>query len=83
MTRTHVVTGTITDPRTITLDDALPTDAPRVRVWVEVLPTGPKPTMAEAIAEIRRRQKERGHVPMTTEQVEALFAEPPEPEDSE
>jgi len=77
MNATHVVTGTITDPKTITLDEAIPTDTGRVRVWVEVLPTGPRPTMQEAIAEIRRRQAERGHVPMTTAEIDALLADPP------
>ena len=77
MTETHVVTGTITGPQTITLDAALAAGGTRVRVWVEVLPTGPKPTMAEAIAEIRARQRERGHVPLSPAEVDRLMADPP------
>ena len=36
--RSLTVTGTVTGPTTITLDEALPADASRVRLWVEVLP---------------------------------------------
>jgi hypothetical protein len=77
MTKTHVVNGTITDPKTITLDESLPEGDGRVRVWVEILPKGPKPTMAEAIAEIRARQQARGHVPPTTAEIEAHFVDQP------
>ena len=73
----HVVTGTMTDTRTITLDAAVPINGVRVRVTVEEMTTAPRPTMQEAVAEIRRRQKERGFVPMNTAEVEAFFADPP------
>jgi hypothetical protein len=33
--------------------------------------------MAEAIADIRARQKARGHIPLTTAQIDALLADPP------
>lgn len=80
MTQRHLmVTGTVTGPLTITLDEALPADASRVRLWIEVLPPPGtrKPTMQEAIAEIRAGQKARGHVPLTTAQIDALLADPP------
>jgi hypothetical protein len=80
MNQRHLlVTGTVTGPLTITLDEALPADTARVRLWVEVLPPPGtrKPTMAEAIADIRARQKARGHIPLTTAQIDALLADPP------
>jgi hypothetical protein len=71
----YVITGTMTDTRTITLDQVVPITGERVRVTVEEMTTAPKLTMQEAVAEIRRRQKERGHVPMTTAEIEALFGD--------
>ena len=83
MNSEHVVTGTMTDTKTIALDAAVLTVGMRVRVVVEELVPAPKITMQEAIAEISRRQKERGFVPMNTAQIDALFADPPFADDDE
>ncbi|HEX3152006.1 MAG TPA: hypothetical protein VHR66_28290 [Gemmataceae bacterium] len=83
MTPKYVVTGTLTDTRTITLDAPVPVNGVRVRVVVEEMTATPRPTMQEAVAEIRRRQQERGFVPMNTAQVEAFHADPPEEEEKD
>lgn len=80
MTRRQIqVTGTVTDPQTIRLDEALPADVGQVRLLIDVLPPpgAKKPTMQEAIAEIRARQAARGHVPPSTEEIEAHFRDVP------
>ena len=71
----YVVTGTLTDGRTVALDEGLPLGPTRVRVVIEPLPTGetggPRP-YREVVAEIRRRQRKRGHRPPARDAVDAL-----------
>jgi hypothetical protein len=70
----YVVTGTLTDGRTVTLDEGLPLGPARVRVAVEPLPArdpGSQRPYREVVAEIRRRQRQRGHRPPTREAVDA------------
>ena len=75
----YIVTGTLTDERTVTLDEALPLALQptpiKVRLAIEPLPVEPpaKCTHAEVIAEIRERQKARGFQPSTREEVDAYL----------
>ncbi len=70
MHHTYLVTGTLTDDRTVTLDEALPLTPMKVRLVVEPLwPTSQQPYL-EFMAEIRQRQRTRGHQPPAREEVD-------------
>jgi hypothetical protein len=72
MTRAYIVTGTITDAKTVRLDEPLPVSEGKVRVIVEPAETPTsKLSLQEYLVGLRQRQTARGHVPMTVEQVEA------------
>lgn len=72
MTNAYVTTGTMTDGRTLTLDQSLPVTNGPVRVVVEPLP---KPvvrrSLEQFVEELRARQAARGYVPMSAEEVDA------------
>jgi hypothetical protein len=69
----YLVSGSVADERTLQLDEALPVKAGRVRVVVEVLEASSKIPYAELMAELRKRQDERGHVLPTREEVDAYL----------
>jgi hypothetical protein len=74
MSNTYVVTGTLTDATTIQLDEALPVSAGKVRLIVEPsAPSPPQQSLEDYLADLRKRQAARGHVPMTVEEVEAYL----------
>ena len=75
MTEAIVVTGTVMNGTTVHLDRPVSLDGARVKLIIEpmVQNVEPKMTMMEAVAKIRASQKERGHVPMTTEELDALL----------
>ena len=66
-----VVTGTLTSAQTVALDEALPLAPTKVRVVVEPLPNTPLRAYRQVIAEIRARQRRRGHRPRSREEVDA------------
>jgi hypothetical protein len=66
-----VVTGTLTDGRTVTLDEPLAVGTSRVRLVVEPLPPAPARSYQEVMVAIRERQRQRGHRPPTREEVDA------------
>ena len=66
-----IVTGTLSDSRTVTLDEPLHAAGSRVRLVVEPLPVGSPPTYHEVMNAIRERQRVRGHWPRTREAVDA------------
>lgn len=71
MINAYIITGTVIDDHTVTLDEALPTTVSKVRVIVEPMPSPvQKQSYLEVMAEIRESQKARGHVPMTREEVD-------------
>ncbi len=71
MQTAYILTGTLNDDQTVTLDEALPLKPMKVRLSVEPLAqTHPRPH-EEVISEIRARQKARGHVPRTREEIDA------------
>ena len=71
MQTAYIITGTLNDDQTVTLDEALPLKPMKVRLSVEPLaPAHPRPH-DEVIAEIWARQKARGHVPRTREEIDA------------
>jgi hypothetical protein len=73
MSKTYVVTGTLTDSRTVTLDEEVPLAETKVKVIIEPLQTRPKRPYREVMEEIWARQKARGHVPPTREEVDAYI----------
>ena len=74
MTSAYVVTGTLTDGKTVQLDEPLPVTAGKVRITVEVMePSRPTQSLHEWLEELRARQAARGHVPRTVKEVEAYL----------
>lgn len=75
MTNAYTVTGTLTDGRTVNLDEALPLRGGKVRVTVEVVspPTPPRESLQKYLADLRQRQAARGHVPLTVQEVESYI----------
>jgi hypothetical protein len=71
MQNTYIVTGTITNARTVTLDEALPlTPEKKVRLVVEPLLTKSGRPYQEVISKIRKRQYDRGHQPSVKEEID-------------
>ncbi len=73
METAHIVTGTLTDEHTVTLDEALSLAQGKVRLSVEPLASTPKRPHDEVIAEIWARQQARGHQPRTREEIDAYI----------
>jgi hypothetical protein len=73
MQTAYILTGTLNDDQTVTLDEALPLKPMKVRLSIEPLvPTNPR-LHDEVIAELWTRQKARGHVPRTREEIDAAL----------
>lgn len=73
MSKTYVVTGTLTDGRRLKLDEELPLAETKVKVTIEAIATKQKRAFDEVMAEIRDRQKARGHIPPTRGEVDAYI----------
>ena len=73
MQSAYIVMGTLTDADTIRLDEALPLARAKVRVVVEPVAAAGRRPYATVIAEIRDRQRARGHQPPTREAVDAYL----------
>ena len=71
----YIVTGTLKGDRTLVLDEPIGLYDYKVRVIVEPVEALPRRPHKEVIAEIRRRQDERGHVPRTKEEVDEYLRE--------
>jgi hypothetical protein len=73
MQTAYIVTGTLNNDGTVTLDEALPLEPMKVRLAIE--PLAPKPSRAhdEVIAEIWERQQRRGYQPPTRVDVDAYL----------
>ena len=76
MTNAYIVTGTLTDEKTVHLDEPLPVSAGRVRVILESTPgVRQKQSWAEYFAGLRARQAARGHVPRSAAEIDAQMRE--------
>lgn len=73
MQNAYIVTGTLTNERTVTLDEALPLTETKVRLVVEPLASPSQRSYPEIVAAIRQRQAARGHRPPTTEEVDTYL----------
>ena len=69
----YIVTGTLTNERTVTLDEALPLPSTKVRLVIEPLGTASQRSYQEIVAAIRERQATRGHRSPTTEEIDAYL----------
>lgn len=67
----YVVTGALTDARTIALDEPISNISGRVRLIVEGLPSETKPDLRSFMERMWEEQRKRGHVPRTHEQAMA------------
>jgi hypothetical protein len=74
MAKSYVLTGTIRDDQTVVLDEPLPLKSGRVRLTLESLRPEPRKSYREVLAEIRRRQRARGHQPRSREEIDAYLA---------
>lgn len=73
MQQAYIISGSLKDERTVTLDEALPIATGKVRVVVEMLPAAEKPGYDEVMAQIREGQRQRGQVAPTRELVDAYL----------
>ncbi len=73
MQNAYVVTGTLRDAQTVTLDEALPLAPTRVRLVVEPLQVEPARSYQEVVAAIHERQRQCGHQASTREEVVAYL----------
>ncbi len=75
MSTPYVVTGTLSNGRLVELDEALPLGDVKVRVTIEpILPRQLRP-LREFLDEIHARQRARGHIPPTREEVDRYLDE--------
>ena len=75
MENAYIVTGTLTDEHTVTLDEALPLARIKVRLVVEPLSSRPQGLYQEVVSSIRARQRARDHQARTREAVDAYLTE--------
>ncbi len=69
MQQTYVVTGVLSDPRTVNLDEPLPAVSGKVRLVVQVLAPSP-PDLQTFMAKMWEEQGTRGHIPPSKEEVD-------------
>lgn len=70
MTKTFVVTGTLTDTRTVRLSEPLPVPVGEVLVTIEVTaPSRPAPRFLAVLEEAWREQDANGYVPPSAAEV--------------
>ena len=73
MQTTYVVTGTLVDGDTITLDELLPMPAQRVRLVVEPIETDALRPLQTVLAAIRARQTARRHRSPTCAEIDGYL----------
>ncbi len=71
MQEAYVVTGSLTDSRTITLDEPVPLAGGKVRVIVQAAGAPPKMSHDEFLTWLRGRHEACGALPRTREEVDA------------
>lgn len=74
MAKAYVLTGTLKDEQTVTLDEALPLTSGRFRLTLEPLRPESRRPYLEVVADIRQRQRTRGHQSRTREEVDAYLS---------
>ncbi len=71
MHNAYVVTGTLVDAQTVSLDEALPLATQKIRMVVEPVVNTSRRSYHDVMAAIRERQQARAHQPPTREEVDA------------
>jgi hypothetical protein len=77
MMNAYVVTGILTNARTVQLDEPLPITVGKVRVIVEttVAIKQAKQSLSDFLVELRKRQVTRSHVPRSAEEIQSQIRE--------
>lgn len=70
MHNAYIVTGALTDERTVTLDESLPLQPTRVRLIVEPIPASASASYPGVMASIRTRQDARNFVSRMRKEVD-------------
>ena len=73
MHNAYIVTGMLTNERTVMLDEVLPLTSTKVRLVIEPLGLASHRSYQEIVAAIRERQAARGHRPPATDEVDAYL----------
>ena len=73
MQNAYIVTGTLTNEHTVTLDEAVPLPTTKVRLVIEPLASTSQRPYQEIVAAIRKRQEVRGYRPPTTEEIDTYL----------
>jgi hypothetical protein len=68
-----LVSGSLTDSRTIRLDEPIPLSRGKVRVIVELADRAGKMSHEEFLTWLKDRQEARGHVPRNRDEVDAAL----------
>jgi hypothetical protein len=71
MQQAYITTGSLTDARTVALDEPLPISQGTVRVTVEVVSHQEKSDLSSFLENLWEQQRQRGHVPPSREEVDA------------
>ncbi len=74
MPQAYVLTGQLSDSRSLVLDEAVPLSDGRVTVQA-MIPKEVRRPHSEVIEEIWARQRQRGHIPPTADEVNARIEE--------
>jgi hypothetical protein len=77
MMTAYVVTGTLTNARTVQLDEPLPITGGKVRVVVETATATKqvRPSLSDFLVDLRKRQAARGHVPRSADEIQSQIRE--------
>ena len=73
MSQTYQVTGQLTDSSHVTLDEPIPLPAGKVRLTIEHAAETVKMDLVAFERALRERQRARGHVPRTKEEIDAYL----------
>jgi hypothetical protein len=71
MKQAYLAMGSLSDSRTIHLDEPIPVSAGKVRVTIEVTDVAPRMSHDEFLTWLQERQQARGHVPRTRDDVDS------------
>jgi hypothetical protein len=76
MTQSIVANGALKDALTVVLDEPLPVSSGRVEVSIRLTSdeVATKHQVATFLRDLRARQAERGHVPLSAAEIEAQIA---------
>ena len=75
MLNAYIVTGTLINGQNVALDEWLPLSMTKVRLVVEPLSPPTRRPLHVVLAEIRRRQANRGQQPVLREEIDRYLAE--------